>query len=67
MEDAAYAEVPERALPLARALAGRVAPAGTLVLNRHFRFGRPRAEEGDARAVRAGQVAASDARAKMPS
>ena len=37
MEDAAYAEAPERALPLARALAGRVAPAGTLVLNRHYR------------------------------
>ena len=37
MEDAAYAEVPERALPLARALAERVAPAGTLVFNRHHR------------------------------
>ena len=37
MEDAAYAEVPERALPLARALAERVAPEGTLVLNRHHR------------------------------
>jgi len=37
MEDAAYAEAPERAVPLARALAGRVAPAGTLVLNRHYR------------------------------
>jgi spermidine synthase len=37
MEDAAYAEEPERALPLARALAGRVAPAGALVLNRHHR------------------------------
>jgi spermidine synthase len=37
MEDAAYAEVPERALPLARALADRVSPGGTLVLNRHHR------------------------------
>jgi spermidine synthase len=37
MEDAAYAETPERALPLARALAGRVAPGGSLVLNRHHR------------------------------
>jgi spermidine synthase len=37
MEDAAYAEAPERALPLARALTGRVAAGGTLVLNRHFR------------------------------
>jgi spermidine synthase len=37
MEDAAYAETPERALPLARALAERVTPRGTLVLNRHHR------------------------------
>ena len=37
MEDAAYAELPERALPLARALAERVAPEGWLVLNRHHR------------------------------
>jgi spermidine synthase len=37
MEDAAYSEAPELALPLARALAGRVAPAGALVLNRHHR------------------------------
>jgi glycine/D-amino acid oxidase-like deaminating enzyme len=37
MEDAAYAEEPERALPLAQALAGRVLPAGALVLNRHHR------------------------------
>ena len=37
MEDAAYAERPERALPLARALAQRVAPEGSLVLNRHYR------------------------------
>jgi spermidine synthase len=37
MEDAAYAESPERALPLARALAERVAPGGSLVLNRHYR------------------------------
>jgi spermidine synthase len=37
MEDAAYAEVPERALPLARALAGLVAHEGWLVLNRHHR------------------------------
>jgi spermidine synthase len=37
MEDAAYSEVPERALPLARALAERVAPEGWLVLNRHRR------------------------------
>jgi spermidine synthase len=37
MEDAAYAETPERSLPLARALAERVSPGGTLVLNRHHR------------------------------
>lgn len=37
MEDAAYAEEPERALPLALALAGRVCPRGTLVFNRHRR------------------------------
>jgi spermidine synthase len=37
MEDAAYAENAERALPLARALAGRVMPEGALVFNRHHR------------------------------
>lgn len=37
MEDAAYADEPVHALPLARALAGRVAPGGALVLNRHRR------------------------------
>jgi spermidine synthase len=37
MEDAAYAETPERAVPLAQALAARVAPGGSLVLNRHHR------------------------------
>ena len=37
MEDAAYADEPERALPLARALADRVSPGGTLVFNRHYR------------------------------
>ena len=37
MEDAAYAEEPEKALPLAQALAGCVAPTGALVLNRHRR------------------------------
>jgi spermidine synthase len=38
MEDAAYADEPERALPLARALADRVSPGGALVLNRHRRL-----------------------------
>jgi spermidine synthase len=37
MEDAAYADDPEDAVPLARALAPLVTPAGTLVLNRHRR------------------------------
>jgi spermidine synthase len=37
MEDAAYADEPERAIPLALALAARVAPGGALVLNRHRR------------------------------
>lgn len=37
MEDAAYAEAPERARPLAEALVDLVAPAGTLVVNRHWR------------------------------
>jgi spermidine synthase len=37
MEDAAYAETPERALPLARSLVERVAAGGSLVLNRHHR------------------------------
>ena len=37
MEDAAYGDVPERALPLARALADLVSPRGALVLNRHYR------------------------------
>jgi spermidine synthase len=37
MEDAAYADAPDRAVPLALALAARVAPAGALVLNRHHR------------------------------
>ena len=60
MEDAAYAESPERALPLARALAERVAPGGSLVLNRHYRSDasaltkemRPRFEEVLVRRVR---------------
>lgn len=37
MEDAAYAETPERSLPLAHALVDRVARGGTLVFNRHYR------------------------------
>jgi len=37
MEDAAYAEAPERGQPLALALAGLVARDGVLVLNRHRR------------------------------
>ncbi len=37
MEDAAYAEAPERARPLALAVASLVAPGGVLVLNRHWR------------------------------
>ena len=37
MEDATYADEPEQALVLARALAGCVSPAGALVLNRHRR------------------------------
>lgn len=37
LEDALYAEPLERSLPLARALAGLVAPGGTLVINRHRR------------------------------
>lgn len=37
MEDAAYADGPEQALPLALALAARVSSAGTLVFNRHRR------------------------------
>lgn len=37
MEDAAYAEPPERAVPLARALVPLVAPHGRLVINRHRR------------------------------
>lgn len=36
MEDAVYAEAPERAQPLALALVGLVAPGGLLVLNRHW-------------------------------
>ena len=60
MEDAAYAETPERALPLARALAERVSPGGSLVLNRHYRSDasalttemRPRFEEVLVRRVR---------------
>ena len=37
MEDAAYAEPPERAVPLARAVVPLVAPHGRLVINRHRR------------------------------
>lgn len=37
MEDALYAEVPERARPLALALVPLVAPGGLLVFNRHRR------------------------------
>jgi len=37
MEDAAYAEEPERALALARALVPLIAPRGALILNRHRR------------------------------
>jgi hypothetical protein len=37
MEDAAYAEPPESAIPLARALVPLVAPGGRLVINRHRR------------------------------
>jgi hypothetical protein len=37
MEDAAYADDPERSQPLARSLAPLVAPRGTLVINRHRR------------------------------
>jgi spermidine synthase len=37
MEDAAYAEAPARAMPLALALVPLVAPGGVLVVNRHRR------------------------------
>ena len=37
MEDAAYADAPERGRPLALALASLVAPGGVLVVNRHRR------------------------------
>ncbi|HSE94237.1 MAG TPA: class I SAM-dependent methyltransferase, partial [Methylomirabilota bacterium] len=37
MEDAAYADTPERARPLALSVASLVAPGGVLVLNRHWR------------------------------
>jgi spermidine synthase len=37
MEDAAYAEAPERSLPLARSLVPLVSPRGVLVINRHRR------------------------------
>ena len=37
MEDAAYAEPPERAVPLARAVVPLVAAGGRLVINRHRR------------------------------
>jgi len=37
MEDAAYAEPPERAVPLAQAVVPLVAPGGRLVINRHRR------------------------------
>jgi spermidine synthase len=37
MEDAAYADPPERAAPLARAVVPLVAPGGRLVINRHRR------------------------------
>ena len=45
MEDAAYAEEPEPALALARALVPLIAPRGALILNRHRR--------GDARCAAA--------------
>jgi len=37
MEDAAYADPPQRAAPLARAVVPLVAPGGRLVINRHRR------------------------------
>lgn len=37
MEDAVYAEPPERAVPLTRAVVPLVAPGGRLVINRHRR------------------------------
>jgi len=37
MEDAAYAEPPERAVPMARSVVPLVAPHGRLVINRHRR------------------------------
>jgi protein-L-isoaspartate O-methyltransferase len=37
MEDVAYAEPPERAVPMARAVVPLVAPRGRLVINRHRR------------------------------
>jgi protein-L-isoaspartate O-methyltransferase len=37
MEDAAYAEPPERAVPLAQSVVPLVAPRGRLVINRHRR------------------------------
>ncbi|MBI3637416.1 MAG: class I SAM-dependent methyltransferase, partial [Candidatus Rokubacteria bacterium] len=37
MEDAAYADAPERDAPLAEALARLVAPGGVMVVNRHRR------------------------------
>ncbi len=43
MEDAAYADAPEQAVPLARAFAALVAPGGVMVVNRHRR--------GDARGL----------------
>ena len=37
MEDAAYAEPPERAVPMACSVVPLVAPQGRLVINRHYR------------------------------
>jgi hypothetical protein len=62
MEDAVYAEAPDRARPLAAALAALVAPRGSLVLNRHRRSDaaevaamlRPRFEHVKVRRVRRG-------------
>ncbi len=62
MEDAVYAETPERAQPIASALAALVSPRGALVLNRHWRTDaaevaamlRPRFEQVRIRRVRRG-------------
>lgn len=62
MEDAVYAEAPERSRPLASALAALVSPRGALVLNRHWRTDatrvaamlRPRFEQVNVRRIRRG-------------